>query len=142
MCKLSLILACLLFILTGCSTTYDARYGNSSAGTYGYDYDKFLDSYEGYKLVRRHEDIYIEKTDGSESRRITHTPHVRETSAFITKDKAYIVYSEYVGWSNFWGASSYRDSYKIYLVDIDGDDSTRKEISFEESHSLGNERRR
>ena len=98
--------------LGGCATT--GSYAQSESNV---DYEKFLDSYGDYKLVRRNNDIWMEKLDGSESRQITHTPNTKETGAFFSKDRGYIAFS-----------LDYLDG-PFYLVKSDADDKSKKEIS-------------
>jgi len=53
-----------------------------------------LDSRGGYKLVRKDNDIYLGKSDGSETRRISKTPYKEEVGAFFTSTGNYVYYIE------------------------------------------------
>lgn len=109
---LPIILAGSVLGVSGCATT-----GSAVQNNLGYE---FLDSYGDYKIVRKDNDTYLEKLDGSESKRLTHTPDVYEDGYFVSRGK-YIRYRETHGKSG-----------RYFVISIDGDDSNRKEISLEE----------
>lgn len=123
-----LILGASLMGLAGCATTGGIKQNNT-------DY-KFLDSYNGYRVIERDSDIYLERLDGSESRRITNTPDVKESFATISKDGNYIAYNEVCG--NEWE----HQNHKYYIIKKENDDNSRKQISFEEMRKLNIERER
>jgi hypothetical protein len=101
--------------LSGCATI-----SHTAENKVNYE---FLDSYGDYKLIRKNNDIYTEKFDGSESRQITHTPEKPE-NGHIVEGGAYIIYSE---------LDSHRESETGYfIVPKNEDDTKRKEISKEE----------
>lgn len=77
-----------------------------------------------YIIITRNEDLYLEKLDGSESRRLTHTPTYVEANARFVGQGKYIVYGENNG--------SAFDTGRGYIIPADGDDSQRKEISEQE----------
>lgn len=114
---LLLIIPALLGI-SGCATT-----GYATGGRNEIEYEKFHDSYGDQKIVSRNNDLYVEDLDGKNSRRITHTPSVKERYATFSKDMNYIVYTEDYG--SF-------DKRRHYLIKADSDDSERREISFDE----------
>lgn len=100
--------------LNGCATTSGVNQSNI-------DYDLQDTSKDGdYKLIRKDNDIFLEKIDGSESRQITHTPYIREYPNF-TKNEKYIVYFE--------EGQRHKYDFKYFIVPIEKDDSSRKEIS-------------
>lgn len=112
--------------LAGCATTSEFAVHNEP------NY-RFLDSYKGYRLVERNNDIYLEKLDGSESRRITNTPNINERYATISKEGEYIAYEEDRG--GYYNA-------QYYLIKFNSDDSIRKRISLEEIRRISIERER
>jgi len=114
-----------LTTLAGCATTGNYAEDNSQRN---FGYDSFDDMKGDYKLVGRNKDIYLEKLDGSESRQITHTPLVKETSAFSAEGN-YIIVME-----NYENQHDRRNPHqKFFLIKRDTDDSTRKEISADEA---------
>lgn len=103
-------------VLTGCATT----------GGYEYEGHRWAQLGE-HKIITKNNDLYIEKIDGSESRRLTHTPELIEGGRFVSGGK-YFVYNE---------IKSYLDTHpKYYIMPTDGDDSQRKEISLQEFENL------
>jgi len=121
--------------LVGCATTGSA--GQNTQNEIGYE--KFYDSQGDYKLVRRNNDIYLEKIDGSEARQITHTPDIEESYANFSTDGKYIVFGEELKVKES-GSYPYIRKYiaanKVYRIKSDSDDSTKQEISYEEYESL------
>lgn len=113
--------------MTGCATTGEYATNNSSE----IGYEKFFDSYGDYRLVRRNNDVWIEKLDGSESRQITHTPNVKEERADFSKDNNYILYLEY-----HYRDGEGRDHGKAYRTKRNSDDSTKQEIGGSEYMDL------
>ena len=106
-----------LFGLNGCATT-------GSYAVKGTDYNQFYDTNGEYKLVGRNNDIYLEKLDKSESKRITNTPSITERVADFSKDGKYILYMEEHG--------SGLTDITCYLIERGKDDKDRKEISITE----------
>jgi hypothetical protein len=80
----SLLLGASLIGVNGCATS----------GVLGPREDSFLDSYQGYRVIRQNNDIYIEDTERTKSTRVTFTPDVNEPNAWITKDGKYLFYYE------------------------------------------------
>lgn len=83
---------------------------------------EFLDSQGEQKLIKKNNDLYVEKLDGSGSRRITFTPDIEEFDGEIRGN--YITYLEQTGWSN----------QKYYVQSIDKEE--RREINQTEFYSL------
>lgn len=110
--------------LGGCATTGSAVQNTQSE----IGYEKFYDSYGDYKIVGRDNDIYLEKLDGSESRRITNTSSIKEDFAIFSKDGNYIAYHE--------------NTDRHYIIRSNTDDRERKEISFDEISNIIEERYR
>lgn len=101
---------------SGCATT--SGYAGSQTGI---SYAKFYDSHGEYRLVRKNNDVWKEKLDGSESTQITHT-------ANVTEDRAdFFVNGEYIGYAEKVYSPSFHKVY--FLVPAKSDDSQRKEIS-------------
>ena len=124
--NISLILVSLALLgsalsLTGCATT-----GYANGAKSGVSYDKYHDSYGEYRIVSRNNDLYVEKLDGSEKRKITNTPHLREFCAHFARKGDFIVYGEAVG---LYGLAKY------YKVKLNGENPVKIEISLEEYRS-------
>jgi len=114
-----------LATLAGCATTGSYAEDNSQRN---FGYDSFDDLKGEYKLVKKNNDVYLEKIDGSDSKQITHTPLVKETGAFSAEGNYIIVMEEYEN------PHDRRNPHqKFFLIKRDSDDSTRKEISADES---------
>jgi hypothetical protein len=111
--------------LGGCATMNGT--GQNTQNEIGYE--KFYDSYGDYKLVGRNNDIYLEKIDGSESKQITHTPHIVEIEAQFSVNGKYIVYET----QDLFFISPI---FKFYRVPINRDDTNRQEISKKEAQAL------
>ena len=110
--------------LGGCATG-GAGYVQSNVG-----YEKFCDSKGEYRLVSKNNDVYLEKLDGTESRQITHTPKIQETTANFSKNGKSILYVEELSAGLLAGVY-----WKDYVVESDKDDSSRREISASEYSS-------
>jgi len=122
---LTLMIGASLMGLAGCATTGSYAEDNSQRN---FGYDSFDDLKGEYKLVEKNNDVYLEKIDGSDSKQITHTPLVKETSAFSSEGN-YIIVME-----NYENQRDRRNSHqKFFLIKRDSDDSTRKEISADEA---------
>ena len=107
--------------ITGCATTPYNRLGY-----------KFIGRNEDSKLVRRNNDLYIEKINGSDSRRITNTPETCEDLACFSKNGEYILYAHYI--ITYIPLKS--NYYIYYYQPTDGDDSQRTEVDASEFYSL------
>lgn len=94
------------------------------ASTQGYvsnvDHQKFYDSYGEYKLVRRNNDIWMEKLDGGEGKRVTNTPEIEEGSAYFVSDGNYIAYRTIVSRDN--------DSYRYFVTSKSTTNALAQEI--------------
>jgi hypothetical protein len=102
--------------LAGCATT-----GMSE----GYFYQQNGE----YQLVSRNNDLYLEKLDGKEGRRLTNTPENAEFKVRFVADGKYIIYLELARRFPL-------ESHKAYIIPTDGDDSERKEINQEQLENL------
>jgi Tol biopolymer transport system component len=89
-------------------------------------YEKFFDSQGDERLIEKNNDLYLEKIDGSESRRITNTPKIKERTAYFSKNGRYIVYFD----------ETISDGYGAYLVQTNEDDSRKIKISEDEARKL------
>lgn len=103
-------------VLTGCATT-GLREGHVWAQN---------DTNE-HQIITKNDDLYLEKLDGSESKRLTHTPELSEWDARFAGNGKYIIYGE---------IRNSVDSGKLYIIPANGDDSQRKEISQQQMDSL------
>jgi hypothetical protein len=113
---LSFLLAGLVFGLTGCASLKSPErnhIGDTFIATNGKD----------SKLVRRNNDLYVEKLDGSNSKRITVTPAVFENATFSSNGKN-VVYTEGLG------------KEPIYVQDIRQAPYGRRQITLTERDSL------
>jgi len=106
--------------LTGCKSVPVSKSQNEIG------YEGFYDSYGNYRLVRRNNDIWMEKLDGSESRRITNTPAILERKAYFSKDGNYIIYLD--------GTIAYGEG--AYLVKTKEDDSAKVRITEYEAYKI------
>lgn len=111
--------------LAGCATT--SELANNNIG-----YEEFFDSYGDYKLVGRNNDVYMEKLDGSESKKITHTPGIKEGDAFFVEKGKYIVYFE-------WRRTPSFGDNKRYIQKTEGSWEERREINGAEYSRYFNE---
>ena len=75
-----------------------------------------------YELVSINKDLYLRKSDGSESRRLTYTAEIDEYGHFVERTR-YIIYYE--------KDENGLMSGKYYVIARDGDDRNRKEISWD-----------
>lgn len=55
--------------------------------------DKTFARYGDLELVRKNNDLYLQKPDGTNSLRMTFTPGLKESNAFILSDSGYLVYA-------------------------------------------------
>ncbi|MDD5195045.1 MAG: hypothetical protein PHQ96_05155 [Candidatus Omnitrophica bacterium] len=82
-----IVAVCVIFFTTsGCAGIGDAQnnhIGDTFIATNGRD----------YKIIRRNNDLYIEKLDGSDAKRITLTPAIYESAQFSSNGKN-IIYTE------------------------------------------------
>lgn len=85
--------------------------------------NKFKDSYDGKRIMEEVGDLYLENLDGNEKIRLTHTPQIKETWAFFTKEGKYIIYK------------TTNDNFttdQAYLLSINEQKTESKEISDQE----------
>jgi hypothetical protein len=120
-------LAALCGLGSGCATTGD--YSPSEQREIGYE--KFFDSYGEYRLVKKNNDVWKEKLDGSESTQITHTPNVSEDRADFFANGTYVGYAEEV---------SHPYHLDFFLVPSKSDDSQRKKVSVREYINLAGQK--
>lgn len=92
---------------------------------------KLKDVYNGYKIISEDNDLYIEKIDGTEKRRLTNTPNVKETWGFISKDGQCVSYKT--------TDSTYLKE-EIFVLPINKDDSLREKIDDNQWENLHSER--
>lgn len=125
----------LAFIIFLTGLMISCIYVKSYAEDNNVGYEKFFDSRGDQKLVRRSNDIYLEKIDSSDSKQITHTPDIEETYASFSTDGKYILFGEGLGVEE---RGFYRliAAKKHYRIKSDSDDNTKQEISYEEYESL------
>jgi len=102
------VLLSLMFVGSVLGASGCATMGSGVQSNIGYD--EFYDSYGDYKLVKRSNDIWMEKLDGSKSKQITYTPNLEEGNVFFTSDGKYIAYFEYkrgIDWSGNFGIDKF-----------------------------------
>jgi len=89
--------------------------------------DKIFTRYGDLELVRKNNDLYLQKTDSSKPLRLTFTPQIKENSAFISSSSGYLVYSafEMPGKSEFY-----------YIQNMDIGIRSRKKINQKEFNRL------
>ena len=86
----------------------------------------FMDKSGDMKIVLKKGDLYIERLDGSGSRKITHTPNIAEKKAYFSKDGKYVCYISLKEEVSDWRKP---DNYTWYIQSIEEDDSQRREVS-------------
>lgn len=94
------------------------------------DYDKFFSLQDNYKLVMKDNDLYVYNIDGTNKRRITHSPKFNKPMASFAKDRSYIIYAQY----SQEGANG--GELKYYRVKFEEDDNRRSPILKEEYDAL------
>jgi hypothetical protein len=94
-------------------------------------YDKFFSLQDDYKLILKGNDLYVSNIEGTSLRRITHTPKLEKPDATFSKDRGYILYSEYSD------EDKSRAKLNYYRLRFDSDDNTKQLISAEEYNALG-----
>ncbi|MFA5008712.1 MAG: hypothetical protein WC546_05780 [Candidatus Omnitrophota bacterium] len=87
-------------------------------------YYKFYDSYDDYVLARKDGDLYVEKLNRTDSRRVTFNPKETKTDAMFTKNGRCIVYSV--------NRCCIEPKIAYYMQPVDKDDSARTEIAAKE----------
>ncbi len=109
-----LICAVVIILLAGCAAVET-----------GVNRINILDANDEYKLIKRNNDIYLERLDGTEAKRITHTPGITEFDAGFSADNKSILYTGFpYTFDDYSG-----DIYEVrYAVAVGKDDSTKKEI--------------
>ncbi|MBU1044319.1 MAG: hypothetical protein KJ915_07995 [Candidatus Omnitrophica bacterium] len=108
----------LLFFTSGCSA---ARKELRKAD------DKIFTHYGEFDLVRKNNDLYFQKPDGSHNIRLTFTPQIKENSAFIASSSGYLVYSAF---------ENPGKPEKYYMQNMDIGFKSRKTISKQEFNRL------
>ena len=116
-CAAGFLFGLSLMGLAGCATTGSYAVENNNLG-----YEEFFSLRGDQRLVRKNNDVYLEKEDGTESKRVTYTPNIKENYAAFSTDGKYIMYNEM-----FPTQADYR--YKYYKVNSDCNQNTKKEIS-------------
>ena len=88
------------------------------------------------RLVNRDDDLYIERSDGSQSRRATNTPDVIELGAKFSANGQSIVYSTTASRYDKTVTTMIKDALvtgdHFYIQPVAQDDTARTEISSEE----------
>ena len=92
------------------------------AQTKSYFYDRIGE----LMLVGESKDVYIEKIDGTERRKITRTPDIYELDAFFGFGGTYVVYKAEKKKSAF--DKSAEHTHRYFMQPTDGDDMKRVEI--------------
>ena len=92
------------------------------AKPYGKGPQTICDIKGDYELVSIDRDLYIRKRDGSETRRLTNTPRIDECGQFV-ENTDYVAYYEKDDQGLMSGT--------YYVISRYGDDTDRKEISWE-----------
>jgi hypothetical protein len=77
----------------------------------------FYDRYGDLMLVGRDNDIYIDKIDGSESRKVTSTPDLIELDAFLGLGGRYVLYKTEKKVSVFDKTHDYQFEYFMQKID-------------------------
>ncbi|MGD9014699.1 MAG: hypothetical protein PVI33_01565 [Candidatus Omnitrophota bacterium] len=101
---------------------------------------QFKDRSGDLRLVMRNNDLYIEKIDGSDTRRITYSPAVMEYFANFSKDGRYVFYTTANSKDEMY--AKIIDGYYVgvgkhfFLQSVEEDDRNRNEISFGEYWSF------
>lgn len=81
----------------------------------------FLESREDWKLYKLNNDLYLEKLDGSENKRLTFSPGEMEWPVRFIRDGKYVVYCEMKNGSE-----------KYYIQPVEKNAEDRKEIRGDE----------
>lgn len=84
-----------------------------------------------YNLVSKNGDLYIDKADGTKSKRLTFTPTMKEDFAFVVGNTGYVAYSV---------IEDIRKPKRYYIQNMDLSHKTRTKITEEKfnSYLLGN----
>ena len=116
---------------SGCAT---AGVNNKEQSKPNYE---FMDAYEEYEIFERNNDLYLEKKDKSEIRRITNTPKIREVSAVTVNDGKDILYSviekkmiNYAVTDPTRGTIVIIEGDKFYSQPLNGDDNNKEIIDW------------
>ncbi|MDD5584219.1 MAG: hypothetical protein PHV55_04090 [Candidatus Omnitrophica bacterium] len=107
---LSVIMAGVVFGLTGCASLESPQknhIGDTFIATNGKD----------SKLVRRNNDLYLERLDGSDSKRITVTPAVYESAMYSSNGK-HIIYTEESGEKPIYAQDVRQAPYERHKITI------------------------
>lgn len=105
-------------LLAECATTHPIAWGEVKY--------IFFDRIGEMKLVSRENDLYIEKVDGSDKRKITSTSEIFERDAFFSKDGRYVLYETDESKYLMKGVADIK--YSRFLQPVDENDSKKIEI--------------
>ncbi|MFH1061721.1 MAG: hypothetical protein V1747_02385 [Candidatus Omnitrophota bacterium] len=112
------LIMCLLIFGAGCSAAKkELRRAD----------DKIFTRYGELELVRKNNDLYLQKPDGSHNIRLTFTPQIKENSAFIASSSGYLIYSAF---------ENPGKPEKYYMQNMDIGISSRKKITEQEFNRL------
>jgi len=89
--------------------------------------DKIFSRYGDLDLVRKNNDLYLQKPDSSHNIRLTFTPQIKENSAFISSSSGYLVYSAF---------ESPGKPENYYMQNMDIGIKSRKKITAQEFNRL------
>ncbi|MBI4845702.1 MAG: hypothetical protein HY810_04415 [Candidatus Omnitrophica bacterium] len=101
-----------------------AKKGTIASGGYNHHFAR----YGEYNLISKNSDLYMEKTDGTHSKRLTFTPKFKEDFAFIVGNTGYLAYSVYEG----MGKLNLSKPNKYYIQNMDMPFKSRKKITEQE----------
>jgi hypothetical protein len=103
--------------------------------------ERVFDETGGYRLIRRNNDIWREKSDGSEKQQITHTPDILELWAYAIKTSRgeEVIYTEWTGDPDLKTNNISGEKIKYvnaYLIKKGKDDSERIPIGLDKFYEL------
>lgn len=87
----------------------------------------FFDRLGELRLVSREKDLYVEKLDGSEKRRLTSTSLVVERDAFFSKGGIYVVYE--TDESRYYAKGISDIKYRYFLLRLTGKEEADEEVN-------------
>ncbi|MFH2137729.1 MAG: hypothetical protein ABII88_04400 [Candidatus Omnitrophota bacterium] len=97
----------------------------------GGGYNHNFARYGEYNLVSKNSDLYMDRVNGKDSRRLTFSPKVKEDFAFVLGNTGYVVYSVIEDISK---------PKKYYIQNMDTSYKTRKKITEQEFNKYLRER--
>ncbi|MFH1459988.1 MAG: hypothetical protein ABIG64_06415 [Candidatus Omnitrophota bacterium] len=109
-----LMLVMLTFLASGCGQKVMLASGG---------YNQHFARYGNYNLVSKNSDLYMEKIDGKETKRLTFTPKQKEDFAFMVSNSGYVAYSV---------IEDIKKPKKYYLQNVDANYKTREKITEKE----------